>query len=663
MRFSFIRYLIAFGVNIQAGVISRFRERTEDTESALAIQLSVSGDRYYVAFVTVGTPGTSFALALDNRINGVLVADAASKQRLKTDVFNRSASSTYELVQALSDRYAGTDYLVFPRFDGLAFSQYGPTSVVSLLLDNASDPAIQPFLALPVDGVFFYRPAISRRMITYGQADQENCGHFDPPAWQQLSCRLPMLPVDGITLGSYDAEGGWSAVVVTVLHIIVSWDVFNNINAIIKARKVDDEYVVNCNDKPVPPFELRINHIQYKLEYPYLVDRVGDECVLLVRPSDSLGNEYCKRFCGNSVEAPYNCSASNFGIVLGLPFLHRFCLYHDESYANSRVARRKTNILRSVCEYGQHGTRPPTKPSPSTTLKSGNSTKLRNPIPVAAVVASVVGLLTSILAATFVWQCKPRSLRFIGALRSMAEVRHLPASTQAFRPRADDCAIDASNLRVCEDQQIGSGAFARVFLGELRGPHSKRRDFSNSSTAQSTKVAVKQSLLDTEEARHEMQRELELMKKVGRHCHVVNLVGYVYSSELLIVIEYCAKGDLHTYLRAHLRPHKDAIVSASEGLQTAAYSNSRISLQDLIKLFWQISDGMTFLNSKGYVHRDLAARNILLTEAMVAKISDFGLCRFTNENLYVTGRGGKLTVRWMAPETLSTASFSTASDV
>ncbi|KAH7697208.1 tyrosine-protein kinase receptor torso, partial [Aphelenchoides avenae] len=59
----------------------------------------------------------------------------------------------------------------------------------------------------------------------------------------------------------------------------------------------------------------------------------------------------------------------------------------------------------------------------------------------------------------------------------------------------------------------------------------------------------------------EMQRELELMKKVGRHCHVVNLVGYVYSTELLIVIEYCAKGDLLTYLRAHLRPHKDAIVS------------------------------------------------------------------------------------------------------
>ncbi|KAH7715711.1 Protein F09A5.2 [Aphelenchoides avenae] len=160
-----------------------------------------------------------------------------------------------------------------------------------------------------------------------------------------------------------------------------------------------------------------------------------------------------------------------------------------------------------------------------------------------------------------------------------------------------------------------------------------------------------------------MERELQLMKQVGRHVHVVSLVGYVPLSTPLIVMEYCSKGDLLSYLRAHLHLHKDAVGSASEVLQVTAYSNSNISLKYLIKLCWQISDGMNFLSSKGYVHRDLAARNVLLTEDIVAKISDFGLCRFTNENLYVTQRGGKLPIRWMAPEALSTANFSSKSDV
>lgn len=127
-----------------------------------------------------------------------------------------------------------------------------------------------------------------------------------------------------------------------------------------------------------------------------------------------------------------------------------------------------------------------------------------------------------------------------------------------------------------------------------------------------------------------------------------------------------------------LKSRKLCDVQAKEELQMWAYANSSVTLKDLLSLCWQISDGMvaksfhiskfnrqfqTFLSSRGYVHRDLAARNILLTEEMVAKISDFGLCRFTNDDLYVTQRGGKLPIRWMAPETLATAHFSTASDV
>ncbi len=71
-----------------------------------------------------------------------------------------------------------------------------------------------------------------------------------------------------------------------------------------------------------------------------------------------------------------------------------------------------------------------------------------------------------------------------------------------------------------------------------------------------------------------------------------------------------------------------------------------------------------FLSQKGFVHRDLATRNVLVGENKTVKIGDFGLTRYVyDDRVYVTKRGAKLPLKWMAIESIFDLTFTTASDV
>merc|ERR1719150_2833325 len=83
-----------------------------------------------------------------------------------------------------------------------------------------------------------------------------------------------------------------------------------------------------------------------------------------------------------------------------------------------------------------------------------------------------------------------------------------------------------------------------------------------------------------------------------------------------------------------------------------------------------IAYGMQYLAEMSFVHRDLAARNVLVNSQLVCKIADFGLSREISSEgsnaidggAYTT-RGGKIPVRWTAPEAIAFRKFTSASDV
>jgi len=96
------------------------------------------------------------------------------------------------------------------------------------------------------------------------------------------------------------------------------------------------------------------------------------------------------------------------------------------------------------------------------------------------------------------------------------------------------------------------------------------------------------------------------------------------------------------------------------------YANvvSTLNSRDLLNIAFDVCKGMRHIASKKLVHRDLAARNVLMTSDLVAKIGDFGLARDVYcEGIYVKTGGGRLPIKWMAPESIKDQAYTIKSDV
>ncbi|XP_001952482.1 tyrosine-protein kinase CSK [Acyrthosiphon pisum] len=172
------------------------------------------------------------------------------------------------------------------------------------------------------------------------------------------------------------------------------------------------------------------------------------------------------------------------------------------------------------------------------------------------------------------------------------------------------------------NETIGKGEFGDVLLGVYRGE----------------KVAVKM-LKDSSVEAQKFLTEALLMTSL-RHENLVELLGLVLNEKhLLLVTEYMGKGSLVEYLRSRGRLH--------------------VTKKDQINFAVDTCSGMEYLEFRKVVHRDLAARNVLISEAGVAKVADFGLAR--EENYIVDA--GKLPIKWTAPEALRQGVFSNKSDM
>ncbi|XP_007430472.1 fibroblast growth factor receptor 1 isoform X4 [Python bivittatus] len=207
--------------------------------------------------------------------------------------------------------------------------------------------------------------------------------------------------------------------------------------------------------------------------------------------------------------------------------------------------------------------------------------------------------------------------------------------------------------RLILGKPLGEGCFGQVVLAEAIG-------LDKDKPNRVTKVAVKMLKSDaTEKDLSDLISEMEMMKMIGKHKNIINLLGAcTQDGPLYVIVEYASKGNLREYLQARRPPGMEYCYNPTH------VPEEQLSFKDLVSCAYQVARGMEYLASKKCIHRDLAARNVLVTEDIVMKIADFGLARDIHHiDYYKKTTNGRLPVKWMAPEALFDRIYTHQSDV
>eukprot|EP00915_Cephaloidophora_sp_WS-2016_P000607 GHVH01000742.1.p1 GENE.GHVH01000742.1~~GHVH01000742.1.p1 ORF type:complete len:385 (+),score=42.54 GHVH01000742.1:1336-2490(+) len=135
-------------------------------------------------------------------------------------------------------------------------------------------------------------------------------------------------------------------------------------------------------------------------------------------------------------------------------------------------------------------------------------------------------------------------------------------------------------------------------------------------------------------------QEIALLKRL-KHPHVVKLIAHwTTDDEIVIVMEFCAGGDLSSYIQRYSQP----------------------STKWIIRWMSQLCLGLHFVHLHNVIHFDLKASNVFLDRDLCVKLGDFGVSCVTDEHQPESNeiRG---TLSYLSPEMLQKRSTLTwASD-
>ncbi|CAD6195507.1 unnamed protein product [Caenorhabditis auriculariae] len=180
---------------------------------------------------------------------------------------------------------------------------------------------------------------------------------------------------------------------------------------------------------------------------------------------------------------------------------------------------------------------------------------------------------------------------------------------------------------------LGAGAFGEVHAGKLKTSAGSVYDVA-------VKVTKGAAVLNKQKIK-EMMNEARFMRNFT-HKNVVRMHGVAVNEQpIYILLELVKGGSLSSYL---------------------IKNKGNVTVQEKIKMCSGAAQGLEYLHANGCIHRDIAARNLLYaSNDKLAKISDFGLSRSGPH--YKPKSACKVAIKWLAPETIVTLSFTYSTDV
>lgn len=163
-------------------------------------------------------------------------------------------------------------------------------------------------------------------------------------------------------------------------------------------------------------------------------------------------------------------------------------------------------------------------------------------------------------------------------------------------PPPKDCPSMIEHYRVGE--KLGKGAFATVF----KALDSESGDF----------VAIKRIRVDKIKSKQLMKllAEGHLMEQL-EHENVVKFLGALETqNHIHLVLEYVDSGSLHSVIQKY------------------GILNEKLAAVYLR----QILAGLAYLHENGVVHRDIKSHNMLINNAGVVKLADFGIAHLYGDD-------------------------------
>lgn len=142
-----------------------------------------------------------------------------------------------------------------------------------------------------------------------------------------------------------------------------------------------------------------------------------------------------------------------------------------------------------------------------------------------------------------------------------------------------------SRLQLSLGRSLGEGAFGKVVMAEAQGLVK-----SGISTVVAVKM-LKEGHTDADVK--DLVCEMEVMKMIGKHINIINLLGCCcQDGPLYVIVEFALHGNLRDFLRKH-RPSSGYECTDGEEKELKT-----LTQKDLVSYAFQVARGMEYLASR-----------------------------------------------------------------